>query len=278
MLEMATIFKKPLLFIIYKYMKIKQLSLPSWGLPLVAALALTQVASAVVINYQVTSAGATSPESTLFGPSLQAAGTEEWNIDQWAGSVPTITNMVDSTGAPTGVGITQSGFTGTDDTWNNTASLTLLRTAASAFFNGSGNGASFTITGLTVGATYDLYIASAHMTNPAETIPKAIGDWSTSNVNLTGPTVTMDNTNTVAMPNNQTNGSTWVAGVNYAFFQAVQPDALGRITMTEHAFTPNTTDSRIGFSGFQLISTVPEPTSAMLGGLGLLALLRRRRA
>jgi uncharacterized protein (TIGR03382 family) len=221
----------------------------------------------------VTLAGLESPESTLFGPNLSPAGSESWNIDRWASNAPTITNMVDATGASTGVGITQTGFDGVDD-WNASKDLTMLHRSASAFYNGAGNAASFTITGLTVGGMYDLYIASGHTSNDAAA--KGIGDWSTLNVNSTGPSVSLDNSNTVALPNNQTNGATWVAGVNYVLFQAVIADGSGSITMSEHAINPNPTDSRIGFSGFQLVS-VPEPTSAMLGGLGLLALLRRRR-
>jgi PEP-CTERM motif len=255
-------------------MKNNSLTLSPWGLSLIVALAFVPVANAVVINYQVTQAGSVSPESTLFGPDLHAAGTESWNMDQWSGSTPTVTNMVDSSGVSTGVGITQDGFTGVDD-WNISAALTMLHRSASAFGNGPGNAASFTITGLVVGGTYDLFVASAHTSG--EAVAKGIGDWSTSNVNATGSSVIMNNTNTLASPNNQTNGATWVLGVNYALFQSVVADSTGKITMTEHAVTPNLTDSRIGFSGFQLIS-VPEPSAALLGGLGVLALLRRRRA
>lgn len=236
--------------------------------------AFAQAANAAIINYQVTLAGSESLESTLFGPDLHAANTERWNIDPWVGASPTITNMIDSTGASTGVGITDSGFDGVDD-WNIGAALTMIHRSASGFYNGAGNAASFTITGLTAGTYYDLYIASAHTSG--EAVAKEIGEWSTLNSNATGATVTINNTNTLAMPNNQTNGSTWVSGVNYVLFQSVKVDENGKITMTEHATTPNTTDARIGFSGFQLIS-VPEPTSAILGGLGLLTLLRRRRA
>lgn len=250
-------------------------NLRSCGLSFAVAIASVPAANAVVINYQVTLAGSASLESSLFGPSLHAAGTESWNIDEWFNKSPTITNMVDSTGALTGVGITQTGFDGVDD-WNIGKSLTMIHRSASAFYNGPSNAASFTITGLTVGSSYDLYIASAHTSNEAGA--KGKGDWSTSNVNATGPSVLLDNSNTTSPSiDNQTNGATWVSGVNYVLFRTIIADATGNITMTEHAIDPNTTDSRIGFSGFQLIS-VPEPTSAMLGGLGLLVLLRRRRA
>ncbi len=255
-------------------MKTKSLNLPSSKLPLVVAFAFVQSANAMVINYQVTLAGSASPESTLFGPDLHMAGSERWNIDQWVSTSPTVTDMIDIAGASTGVGITQNGFNGVDD-WNIGAALTMIHRSASAFNSGPGNAASFTITGLTIGASYDLYIASAHTSNDVSA--KGIGDWSTTNVNSTGSSVAMDNTNNGSLIPNQTNGSTWVSGVNYVLFQTIIANNLGQITMTEHAITPNLTDARIGFSGFQLIS-VPEPSSAMLGGLGLLALLRRRRA
>jgi hypothetical protein len=246
-------------------MKNKSLTLSPWGLSLVAALAFVPVANAVVINYQVTQAGSVSPESTLFGPDLHAAGTESWNMDQWSGSTPTVTNMVDSSGVSTGVGITQDGFTGVDD-WNITVPLTMLHRSASAFGNGPGNSASFTITGLTSGSLYDLYIATAH------TVLTTVGQWSTSNsVNgsTSSTTIILDNTGS------ESNGTTWVNGVNYVLFSQIQADVTNKITMTESLTTLN--GSRMGFSGFQLIS-VPEPSAALLGGLGLLALLRRRRA
>ena len=82
----------------------------------------------------------------------------------------------------------------------------------------------------------------------------------------------MDNTG------NETNGSTWVAGANYALFENIVADGSGNITMKEHAYNPNLTDARVGLNGFQLVSAVPEPSTALLAGFGLLGLLRRRRA
>lgn len=241
-----------------------------WGLPVLAAITLVPTANAIIINYQVTEAGSVSPESTLFGPDLHPAGTETWNMDQWVGQSPTVTNMVDSVGASTGVGITANGgdgFGGPDD-WNISKPLTMIHRTARAFYNGPGNNASFSITGLVAGAVYDLWIASAHTSGGT---PQAIGDWSTANANSTGASVAMDNTG------QETNGSTWVAGANYVFFSNVVVDGAGKITMTEHSTTPNLTDSRIGFNGFQLITAVPEPSSALLAGFGLLGLLHRRR-
>lgn len=172
--------------------------------------------------------------------------------------------MFDSTVAVTGVGVTFDGLGGPDD-WEYNSPLKLVWRAGRGFYNGPGNSASFTINGLDNGTLYDLYIASARIGGTT------VGDWTTANTNATASSLIIDNTG------NESNGSTWVSGVNYVYFHNVQPIG-GSITMTEHVNnTINGADGRVGFNGFQLIS-VPEPTTAMLAGVGLLALLRRRRS
>lgn len=48
--------------------------------------------------------------------------------------------------------------------------------------------------------------------------------------------------------------------------------------MREPSGSPTTTEgSRIDNVQFNALNVIPEPTVALLGGLGLLALLRRRR-
>ena len=241
-----------------------------WGLPVLAALALVPVANAVTINYQVTQSGSVTSAAGLFGPDLHAAGTETWNQDLWTDHPNMTSGFLDSTGAAaTGVGFS-SDLGGPDD-WNISAPLTLIHRSGRAFYNGPGNAGTFTITGLDNGTLYDLYIASAHLSGGGAA--QGIGTWNTSNTNTTGATITIDNT---GYTSNATGGTTWISGVNYVLFQNLQPSG-GSITMTEHAYSPNLTDARVGFNGFQLIS-VPEPSTALLAGFGLLGLVRRRRA
>jgi hypothetical protein len=66
-----------------------------------------------------------------------------------------------------------------------------------------------------------------------------------------------------------------VAGnFNYARFNGLTPDGSGNITLS---FGISETDANdFAINGFQLVQ-VPELSTAFLGGLGLLALLRRRR-
>ena len=237
-----------------------------WGLPVLAVIALAPVASALTINFSahhpddngiVTSAN-------LSGPNGVAAGLETWNLNNFNDGAPQ-SGLLDSAGIATGVGVTFDGLGGPDD-WGYNSPLKLVWRAGRGFYNGPGNSASFTINGLDNSTLYDLYIASAHINGTT------VGDWSTSNPNATGASLVIDNTG------NESNGSTWVAGVNYVYFQNVQPIG-GNITMTEHVDnTVNMADGRVGFNGFQLVTAVPEPSTAVLAGFGLLGFLRRRRA
>ena len=52
-------------------------------------------------------------------------------------------------------------------------------------------------------------------------------------------------------------------------------DGSGNITLNFGISQAFANDFAI--NGFQLVQQVPEPSAALLGGLGLLALLRRRR-
>ena len=241
-----------------------------WGLSVLAAITLVPTANAVVINFSVHHAddNGVVTSANLSGPDGVAAGVETWNLPTASGEpLASASSLLDAAGATTGVGVNFTDLGGPDD-WGYNSALKLLWRSGRQFYNGAGNEGKFTITGLTPGATFNLWIASSHLANG---IARNIGDWSTSNTNTTGASVTMDNTG------NETNGSTWVSGANYALFENIVADGSGNITMKEHAYNPNLTDARVGLNGFQLVS-VPEPSTALLAGFGLLGLVRRRRA
>lgn len=243
-----------------------------WGLPVLAAIALAPVASALTINFSVHHADDNGivTSANLSGPDGVAAGLETWNLPTISGEpLLSVSSLLDATGATTGVGVSFVDLGGPDD-WGYGSPLKLLWRSGRQFYNGPGNAGSFTINGLTPGDTYNLWIASSHLAGDAT---RNLGDWTTSNTNTTGASIAVNNTG------QETNGSTWVAGANYVLFENVIVNGSGQITMTEHAITPNLTDARVGFNGFQLVTAVvPEPSSTMLVGLGLLGFLRRRRA
>ncbi len=215
----------------------------------VRSYSVSAVLATGIINLRVSN-GTDVPEVDLEGPAgPPVPGTQTWNqVNGFPGGIAllTATNMFDSVGAATTVGLTTNNLNGADD-WGLNAPLRLLSRSARVFQNNAGNGGSFTITNLTPESYYDLWIASAHVNG------SGIGTWSTANTNSTGSSIPVDNTGQAG------NGSTWVAGVNFVRFQNVQVSAGGNITMSvTNAVGPF--DSRVGFNGFQLIP-VPAPTA-----------------
>jgi MYXO-CTERM domain-containing protein len=72
-------------------------------------------------------------------------------------------------------------------------------------------------------------------------------------------------------------------GGYYGIFQGANVPAAGAVTMTPTSIIEDlkgtTNVSTVGATktGWQLVTAVPEPTAALLGALGALGLLRRRR-
>ena len=78
--------------------------------------------------------------------------------------------------------------------------------------------------------------------------------------------------------------NSWNAGTTVTFTGIMDGNTIATDTFTWDA----TNDMKIVLSGYDanttiemdnlVVSTIPEPSAALLGGLGMLALLRRRRA
>jgi hypothetical protein len=120
----------------------------------------------------------------------------------------------------------------------------------------------FSISGLTPGGEYDLYLyainGGAALINTAFTI------------GATTQYVTYD-----SQPFNNGGPSGFVAGQNYTLFSDLAANGLGVIS---GSFSSADQDNYGVLNGFQIVQLVPEPGSIMLfAGAGILGLCRRRR-
>jgi hypothetical protein len=155
-----------------------------------------------------------------------------------------------TTGASSGVSMT---FSGQANAHGN-ANASNLDVFESGFFLGEGETtATITFSGFTAGTIIDLYLYAGGWTT---------GEGATFNF---GSAQTA--TNTVDIE------TTYNLGNNYVKFSGLVANGSGNITGTWT--NPNTYSV---FNGAQIeVTAIPEPSAALLGGLGLLALLRRRR-
>jgi hypothetical protein len=128
-----------------------------------------------------------------------------------------------------------------------------------------GTTGTFTLQNVPAG-TYDLYLYGANY-----------DDDRGARFTVGGQVVTINNNPAL---DGQHPGTQFDLGANYTIFHGVTPDGSGNITGTwDGQFTnPITNQSGEGdFNGLQLVTVVPEPATFGLFGLGLTALLFRRR-
>jgi hypothetical protein len=121
-------------------------------------------------------------------------------------------------------------------------------------FTAPGNTATVTISGLALNSSYTIYLFG-HPDGFSQDVTFAVTD-------------AAESAQTLAASKNDNNG--FVAGTDFAIFTG-NTGGTGTVVYTQTSFTGFS-----GSAGFQL-DVVPEPSVALLGGLGLLGLLRRRR-
>lgn len=170
----------------------------------------------------------------------------------WASSVDGSYALNTTTGASSGVNLAFAGGRVHGDA--NSANLDVFE---SGFFLDSGDtSATITFSGFTAGTKVDLYLYAA--------AGHTAGEGATFNF---GSVQSTTDTN-----DGITYETAYQLGVNYVKYSNLVADGSGNITGTW-----SKPGSYSVFNGAQ-IAVVPEPSAALLGGLGMLALLRRRRA
>ena len=186
------------------------------------------VASTGIINVSY-EAGSIPAASSLVGPAGGSGQT--WNQP----TTPTGSGLLDSIGAATSAGWSHTDMGGIDN-WGNPG-LNMLRSGMRNFAKGSPQ--QFVINGLTVGAYYNVWIASQQPNSE-----QAKGDWSTPNSTTTLGSQPIDAT--VAQ-----NTTTWEAGNNFVYFANVQVDGAGKLVFNG----VSAPFYRLPVNGFQIVPT-----------------------
>ena len=269
---------------------------------LALASALPTLATATVVNIDL--ATDTSGGYTGFGAAETVSGHTTWNVAAYAGSSGSVAlnDMVDSTGAPTLIDFSLTGLDGLDGEGAQNPSGEMERSGGYSGLmrdyvrvDGVSGGvvatASGTISGLVVGGSYDLYFYGQ-------------GELFSSGASL------LRGQNTLFTVNGVSKQTSWdgagvspnsgdgflVEGIEYVKFTAVAiggvinfsfsnvvatgstPNVATDLAPNQNTAPGDNTGSRYGaLNGIQIVSVVPEPSSALLGMLGLAGLLARRR-
>ena len=225
---------------------------------LLGSAALSQAALTIGDLISVNLTGTNAETVTPTGAAVIGAGSDTWTQvvgANWNDSITSLSPIAlnKTTGASSGATLTFSA--GRAGGGPNTTNLDVFE--GSFFLNGPDGDSSSTITlsGLGAGTKFDLYLyaAAGHTTNEGATF------------NF-GSTQTATDTNT--------NETSYALGVNYVKYSNLVADGSGNISGT-WAISSGANYSTL--NGMQ-IAIVPEPSAALLGGLGMLCLLRRRRA
>ncbi len=270
-----------------------------FSLPSVLALAaLSNLASGTVVNIDFNSSTSATYVGQAAAPDIAGGATATWNPLLNVAGTASSTNLNDSTGAATAVDFTLTGITGSisnatseselaggylslmrDFVYVDSANSTTIATATGSF------------SGLVVGATYDIYFYGQGQfmsTSTTNGSPAGFrGQNSYFEVNGTGKQTGWDGTvggNGTLAENIEFVKFTVIAadggalgGVINFDLENVVPGSGGNVT-TDNAPSNTGLGARRGaINAIQLVYVVPEPSSALLGLLGAVGLLRRRR-
>ena len=217
---------------------------------LLGSAALSQAALSIgdIINVNLSVGGVTPTGAAVIGQ----VGDTWTQVTQGGGFGTAVTAtpyaLNTTTGASSGVSMAFAGGRA-----HGTASAANLDVFEEGFFLNAGDtSATVTISGFAAGTIVDLYLYSGgYTTGEGATFDFGTGAFSTNNV------VNIE--------------TTYDLGGNYVKIGGLVADGSGNITGT---WTKPGNYST--FNGAQ-IAVIPEPSAALLGGLGMLCLLRRRR-
>jgi hypothetical protein len=230
-------------------------------IPAIAALGSSFCSAAVVYNVKYLNGGqsAVAPTSSLvFGGAGQV----------WNQGTGTFTDISDSLGNTSTIDV--SGITGAEGANGATAGTVF---AGNSNLFGKGDNQTITISGLVVGAMYDIYVYALSHNSPSwgntSDAERAAGAFTTTNTTGNGASQSLDNGIT------GTNATTFTAGSNYVYFKDVVADGSGNIAILADALD-GANPTRLHVNGLQIVS-IPETSSAALLGLGAFALILRRR-
>jgi hypothetical protein len=195
-----------------------------------------------------------------FGFSNRLTSTTGWNNIYWqptegGSSLVSLTNMVDSTGASTnfGMSITTRGFI--EPSGDSNAITGIPSNATSDSFYGTGNASVVTLTNLDPTQTYSFKFYSA--------VNRPDGVNRTSKFSINGQFVEINAYN---------NNGIWTDVI-----PNISPNAGGSIDINMSRGTGNTGSSYLLNIIHIETAPIPEPSAAVLSGMALLPMLRRRR-
>lgn len=227
---------------------------PPWAAAALAVTALTLAiphASAALVSVEIGGGGEGDiPQSTVVNPpyGIWSEGSNYWNT---VGGLSTTSPLVDSSNTLTTITFSITGAAGHAGDWNGGTSDNLVKDGRYQ----TGVIITTAISGLLPNTAYNLlvYHADDYVSETVTVNGAAAVDF-TGSVGSTGYLDAFDG----------------LPGSDFWYFSSVNSGPSGVLNIASSGSGYNT------IVGFQL-QAIPEPSAALLGGLGMLALLRRRR-